>query len=67
MDLAVKASESDFEVELAKKTGLDGLLIHLLMQKKSLDEGPEELEQANLTAFETEAMAFECFRALEMP
>lgn len=42
-------------MELAKKTGLDGLLFHLLKEKKPLDQGPDELASAGLSELESQA------------
>ena len=55
LDLAVPPADGPFEVGLAKKTGLDGLLFHLLKENKPLDQGPDELASAGLSEFECQA------------
>jgi len=56
VDLETPSEESDFEVELARKTGLDGLLRHLQVKNKSPQDAVSELAEAKLSALETKVL-----------
>ncbi|CAE7220045.1 DEK1 [Symbiodinium natans] len=58
VDLSVPSAEVEAEIELAKKTGCDGLLFHLNKQDKPFSEAWSELtsKSAKLSAIEYEAM-----------
>ena len=55
LNLEIPPEESEFEVTLAKKTGLDGLLRHLQVAGTTPDDAVAELANAKLTELETKA------------
>eukprot|EP00930_Biecheleria_cincta_P034393 TRINITY_DN23777_c0_g2_i1.p1 TRINITY_DN23777_c0_g2~~TRINITY_DN23777_c0_g2_i1.p1 ORF type:complete len:1282 (-),score=230.07 TRINITY_DN23777_c0_g2_i1:225-3902(-) len=52
LDLSIPAAESPEERQLARQTGLDGLLFHLNVQGQPLSAGHEQLSAAKLSALE---------------
>lgn len=56
VELETPAEEVEFEVELARKTGIDGLLRHLQVTKKSPDDAVGELADAKLSSLEAKVL-----------
>ncbi|CAJ1341599.1 unnamed protein product [Effrenium voratum] len=57
LDLGVPAEEVDFEKDLAKKAGLDGLLFFLHVANLPLNEAAEHLGRAKLSELEHKVLA----------
>ena len=57
IDLAVPSEDVEKERELARKTGLDGLIFQILYNAKSLEQAAEFLKEAKLSVLEFKVLS----------
>ena len=57
IDLDTPSEEVELERELARKTGLDGLVFEILYNARSLEKAAEEFPKAKLSALEKKVLS----------